>query len=204
MSTNPTSSSVTGEGQERGRLFDPGPPRVDDPAEVAPLIGTPRLRQANRAQISFRACAWNDLLPADHEARIVWHFVEGLDLSALLKRIKSVEGQPGTPPIDPRILMALWLYATLRGIGSGREVDRRCGEQGELPFQWICGGVSVNHHTLSDFRTQHVEFLDGVLTQSVAALLEQELVEMDRVAQDGMRGSYSWTLIHLGRCGFSI
>jgi transposase len=168
-------------------LFDPGPPRVDDPAEVAPLIGTPRLRQANRAQISFRACAWNDLLPADHEARIVWHFVEGLDLSALLKRIKSVEGQPGTPPIDPRILMALWLYATLRGIGSGREVDRRCGEQGELPFQWICGGVSVNHHTLSDFRTQHVEMLDTILTDSVAALLEQELVEMDRVAQDGMR-----------------
>ena len=62
----------------------------------------------------------------------------------------------------------------------------------------------MNHHTLSDLRTQHVEFLDGVLTQSVAAILEQELVEMDRVAQDGMRGSYSWTLIHLGRCGFSI
>jgi transposase len=161
-------------------------PDESQPAE-APLRGTPRLRRANRRQVQFRACAWNDLLPEGHSARIAWQFVEGVDLSPLLGQIKSVEGQPGTPPIDPRILMAFWLYATLRGVGSARELDRRCGEHGEVPFQWICGGVSVNHHTLSDFRTQHVEFLDGVLTQSVAALLEQELVEMDRVAQDGMR-----------------
>ena len=161
-------------------------PDAPGPPEARPR-GTPRLRRANRRQVEFRACAWNDLLPEGHSARIAWQFAEGLDLSPLLVRIKSVEDQPGTPPIDPRILTTLWLYATLRGVGSARELDRRCGEHGEVPFQWICGGVSVNHHTLSDFRTQHVEFLDGVLTQSVAALLEQELVEMDRVAQDGMR-----------------
>ena len=161
-------------------------PDAPGPPEARPR-GTPRLRRANRRQVKFRACAWNDLLPEGHSARIAWQFAEGLDLSPLLVRIKSVEDQPGTPPIDPRILTTLWLYATLRGVGSARELDRRCGEHGEVPFQWICGGVSVNHHTLSDFRTQHVEFLDGVLTQSVAALLEQELVEMDRVAQDGMR-----------------
>ena len=161
-------------------------PDAPGPPEARPR-GTPRLRRANRRQVEFRACAWNDLLPEGHSARIAWQFAEGLDLSPLLVRIKSVEDQPGTPPIDPRILTTLWLYATLRGVGSARELDRRCGEHGEVPFQWICGGVSVNHHTLSDFRTQHVEFLDGVLTQSVAALWEQELVEMDRVAQDGMR-----------------
>ena len=76
-------------------LFDPGPKRPDEPAENVALSGTPRLRQANRRQIEFRACAWNDLLPDDHAARVVWHFVEGLDLSPLLERIKSVEGQPG-------------------------------------------------------------------------------------------------------------
>ncbi len=181
-----TSSSSVGDDQS-GALFDAGPFRPDAVVEDALGPGTPRLRRANRRQVEFRACAWNDLLPDGHSARIVWQFVEGLDLSPLLARIKSVEGRPGTPPIDPRILTALWLYATLRGVGSARELDRRCGGHGEVPFQWICGGVSVNHHTLSDFRTQHVEFLDGVLTDSVAALLEQELVEMDRVAQDGMR-----------------
>lgn len=167
----------------QGALFDVG---EVGPPDALPA-GTPRLRQANRRQIEFRACAWNDLLPNDHDARIVWKFVEGLDLSALIQRIQSVAGEAGRPAIDPRILTALWLYATLRGVGSARELARRCGKQGEIPFQWICGGVSVNHHTLSDFRTQHVEILDRVLTDSTAALLEQELVEMDRVAQDGMR-----------------
>jgi len=174
---------------ERQRaLFDSGefrPDQIPPPDALPP--GTPRLRWANRRQVEFRACAWNDLLPDDHQARIVWNFVEGLDVSPLLERIQSVVGEAGRSAIDPRILTALWLYATLRGIGSARELDRRCGEKGEVPFQWICGGVSVNYHTLSDFRTQHAEWLDGVLTRSVAALLEQELVEMDRVAQDGMR-----------------
>ena len=169
-------------------LFDIGEFRPDQipPPEVLPP-GTPRLRWANRRQIEFRACAWNDLLPDDHQARVVWQFVEGLDVSPLLERIQSVVGEAGRSAIDPRILTALWLYATLRGVGSARELDRRCDEKGEVPFQWICGGVSVNYHTLSDFRTQHAEWLDGVLTRSVAALLEQELVDMDRVAQDGMR-----------------
>jgi transposase len=187
MSKNHVALSSSVGDDHSGTLFDAGPFRPDAVVENALRPGTPRLRRANRRQVEFRACAWNDLLPDDHAARIVWHFVEGLDLSPLLERIKSVEGRPGTPPIDPRILTALWLYATLRGVGSARELERRCGEHGEIPFQWICGGVSVNHHTLSDFRTQHVEFLDGVLTDSVAALLEQELVEMNRVAQDGMR-----------------
>jgi transposase len=182
------SETVPDSTDRQGALFDVGEvgTPVALPADALPP-GTPRLRRANRRQIEFRACAWNDLLPDDHEARIVWNFVEGLDLSPLLERIQSVAGEAGRSAIDPRILTALWLYATLRGIGSARELDRRCGERGEVPFQWICGGVSVNYHTLSDFRTQHAEWLDGVLTQSVAALLEQELVEMDRVAQDGMR-----------------
>ena len=147
--------------------------------------GTPRLRTANREQVEFRACAWNDLLPDDHEARMVWKYVEGLDLSPLRHQIKAVTGRPGHPPIDPRILMALWLYATLRGVGSARELAGRCED--DLPFQWICGGVSVNHHTLSDFRVGQVEFLDETFTRSIALLLEQELVTLDRVAQDGMK-----------------
>lgn len=190
MNDQPTVSETTIPSADRQKvLFDPGEAK---PPDAAPLPdaspGIPRLRRANRRQIEFRACSWDDLLPDDHQARTVWHFVEGLDLSPLLERIRSVEGAAGRAAIDPQIPMALWLYATLRGLGSARELDRRCDrKRGELPFQWICGGVSVNHHSLSDFRTQHVEILDRLLTESTAALLEQELVEMDRVAQDGMR-----------------
>ena len=148
-------------------------------------VGTPRLRVVERDQIEFRACCWNDLLTEDHEARIVWEYVKSLDRTPLLAAIKAVEGRPGHPPIDPRILIALWLYATLRGIGSARELARRC--ESDLPFQWICGGVSVNHHTLADFRVAHVALLDQWLTTSIAVLREQNLVTLDRVAQDGLK-----------------
>ena len=150
--------------------------------------GIPRLRQADRAQVEFRACCWNDLLPADHQACIVWQYVSQMDLSPLLAKIKSVRRNAGHPATDPRILVALWLYATLRGVGSARELNRRCSQDvGEIPFQWICGGVSLNYHTLADFRVQHGEFLDQFFTDSVAVLLQEELVTLDRVAQDGMK-----------------
>src|SRR6267142_516819 len=150
--------------------------------------GRPRLRCAERDQVQFRACSWNDLLPADHEARVVWDFAQSVDLSPLYEAIRSVERRAGHPPADPRILFALWLYATLRSVGSARELDRRCHPQtGELPFQWICGGVSVNHHTLGDFRVAHEELLDRTLTESIAVLRQEGLVTLERVAQDGMR-----------------
>ena len=81
--------------------------------------------------------------------------------------------------------MTLWLYATLRGVGSARELNRLC--EHHAAYRWICGGVSMNYHTLSDFRTQHGELLDRLLTESVAALIAEGLVTLDRVAQDGMK-----------------
>jgi transposase len=175
---------------EQRRLFSlphGGPVSDTSLTESDNAPGSPRLKVPNREQIEFRACCWNDLLPADHQARVVWAYVKQLDLSGLYQSIKAVERRPGQPPIDPAILMALWLYATLRGIGSARELARRCGPRGEIPFQWICGGVSVNYHTLSDFRTAHTELLNDLLTQSIASLLEEGLVTLDRVAQDGMK-----------------
>jgi transposase len=169
-------------------LFDRGKPRTTDSARWEAGNSRPRLRCANRQQVEFRACAWDDLIPEDHQVRIVWAYVDGLDLSPLLEAIHAVEGHAGAPPADPRILMALWLYATLRGIGSARELARRCDPQkGEVAFQWICGGVSMNHHTLSDFRVGPMELLDQLLTEGVAVLRHEGLVDLERVAQDGMR-----------------
>ena len=115
----------------------------------------------------------------------MWEYVEGLDLSALYEQIRAVEGRAGRDAIDPRILLALWLYATLDGVGSARQLARLCEDH--VAYRWICGGVSVNYHTLSDFRTAHAEFLDDLLTQSVATLMHEGLVTLQRVAQDGMR-----------------
>src|SRR6478609_5679601 len=160
------------------------PPRASDQTQEA-RVGRRRLRTAVRDQIAFQSCSLNDLLPEDHQARLVWRYVEGLDLTPLIERVQAVECGPGQAPADPRILLALWLYATLRGIGSARELNRRCTS--DVAFKWICGGVSMNYHTLADFRTAHVEFLDRLLTQSVAVLLAEDLVTLDRVAQDGVK-----------------
>lgn len=167
---------------EGSRLFDV-PPELQ---RAGPRwCGPRRLRRAIRDQIEMQTCALDDLLDEEHQARVVWDWVQGLDLSELQERIQAVEHGPGQAPADPRILMALWLYATLRGVGSARELNRLCREH--VAFRWICGGVSMNYHTLADFRTQHVELLNRLLTESVAALLSEGLVSLDRVAQDGMK-----------------
>ena len=129
--------------------------------------------------------ALEDLLETDHQARVVWDFCTGLDLQPLYDAIRSRDGGPGRAAIDPRLCVALWLYATLEGVGSARALAWLCGHH--HAFRWLCGGVSVNHHTLSDFRVDHVEVLDRLLTHSVAVLREQDLVDLNRVAHDGMR-----------------
>jgi transposase len=161
------------------------------PADSAAVLrrgtpkGAPRVQSAVRNQVELRACDLDSSLPGDHQARAVWAFVQSLELQALYAQIRAVEGSVGRAPIDPAILMSLWLYATLDGVGSARELDRLCDS--DDAYRWLCGGVGVNHHTLGDFRVEHPQWLDGQLTRSVAGLLSQGLVSMNRVAHDGMR-----------------
>lgn len=144
-----------------------------------------RVKRPERFQIAWQPLALDHLLPADHRARLVWAYVDSLDLSPLYAKIQAVEGGPGRDPVDPAILMSLWMFATIEGVSSAREVDRLCKHH--LAYLWICGGVGVNYHLLSDFRTDHGEFLDELLTSSVATLIHQGLVTLEVVAQDGMR-----------------
>ena len=160
-------------------------PSPEAPRPQPDVKAAPRVQQPDRSQVELRPVDLEGLLPADHRARVVWEFVEGLDLTPLYGEIKAVEGHAGRPAIDPAILMALWLYATVESVGSARALARLCEEHDA--YRWICGGVSVNHHTLADFRVEHVEDLDRVLTTSVATLMAEGLVTLTRVAQDGVR-----------------
>jgi transposase len=127
----------------------------------------------------------DDLLEADHPARAVWRFVLGLDLSELCDRIRARGSDAGRPAIDPRVLVALWLYATLAGVRSARALADLCVRHDA--YRWLAGGIAVNYHTLSDFRVDHLDFLQHMLDHSVKVLRQQGLVDLDRVAQDGMR-----------------
>ena len=165
----------------------PLPAPVERPAQPGAPVARPipRVVLPNRAQVELRPVNLEALLPEDHPARAVWEFVAGLDLGPLYEEVESVEGHAGRPATDPRIHMALWLYATVEGVGSARAIERLTHQHDA--YRWICGGVQVNHHSLADFRVKHVEFLDSVLTGSVATLMAEGLVSLNRVAQDGIR-----------------
>ena len=146
---------------------------------------TARVKRPHRLQVEMHFLSLDQMLPQDHRARMVWHFVEQLDLEPLYELIQVSDNQAGRSAIAPDILVALWLQATLDGIGSARELARRC--ETDIPYLWICGNVSVNYHTLSDFRVQHGEFLEQLLVDGVASLIERGLVPLETIAQDGMR-----------------
>jgi transposase len=133
----------------------------------------------------MRTLSLDQMLSPDHVARVVWEAVKDLDVTPLLVDVRSTEHHAGNPVIDPHVLIALWLLATIQGVGSGRDIERRCSEH--MAYRWLCGDEPVNYHTLNDFRTGHVAFLDTLLTTRVAGLLHQGLIVLDRVAQDGMR-----------------
>jgi len=155
-------------------------PNAADPQRDA----RPRLHSPDRQQL-LSPLTIDELLEADHPARAVWSYVEGLDLAPLYDRIRARGSLAGRPAIDPRLLVALWLYATLSGFSSARELADLCLRHDA--FRWLTGGVSVNYHTLADFRTDHPEFTEQLLTQSVEVLRQRGLIDLGRVAQDGMR-----------------
>ena len=161
-----------------------GPPPT--PAAPTPRPkGKPRLRAVERHQAEMRCASLDQLLPPEHNARVVWDYVAALDITPLLQDIRAVDGAAGRDANDPRVLLALWLFATTQGVGSARALDRLCQEH--LAYQWLCGGMTVNYHSLSDFRCAHVDYLDQLLTDGVGTLLHEGLIELQRVAQDGLR-----------------
>jgi transposase len=143
------------------------------------------MREPMRDQVELRAVDIDSLIGQDHLARVVWAYVLALDLSELEARIKAREHTPGHPPASPRLLLALWIYATSQSVGSARALARLC--ESHDAYRWLCGGVSVNHHQLSDFRVGCADLLDRLLAEHVAALAKAGLIDLAELAQDGVR-----------------
>jgi len=144
-----------------------------------------RFIQADRSQTRWDFVDLDVLIASDHRARIVMSFVESLELSPLYAAIKAREGEPGRPPSDPAVLLALWLYATIEGVGSARQLERLA--QHDPAYRWLAGGVPLNYHGLADFRVAHVEVLDRLLTESVTALIAEGVVSLAEIAVDGTK-----------------
>ena len=166
-------------------LFDDAAVPSSPSGTAARSADPPRLRLANRGQVEWRSVDLDSMLRDDHEARAMWSAVEKLDLSRFYDAITARGSAPGRGATDPKILVCLWLYATSDGVSSARELTDLCQEHDA--YRWICGGVSVNHHTLADFRVDHGAGVDELMTQVLAVMIKANLVTLYRVAQDGTK-----------------
>lgn len=160
-------------------------PEMTNPSSCVVGPGRPRLREPRRDEIVLRPVDLDSLIGDDHPVRLYWDYVCKLDLSELENAIKSREGRPGHPAASPQLLLSLWLYGTSEGVGSARALAELCDNHDA--YRWLCGGVSMNYHTLSDFRTGHGAVLDRLLTENVAALAAEGLINLSAISHDGMR-----------------
>jgi transposase len=144
-----------------------------------------RVLRPVRNQVEMMLRDLDSLVADDHPARAIWEALQRLDLSSFYAKIKATLDRPGHPATDPAVLLALWLYATSEGVSSSRDLEELCEKHDA--YRWLCGGVSMNYHTLSDFRTAHPAELDRVMTEILALLLSAGMVTLTRVAQDGVR-----------------
>lgn len=152
---------------------------------VGAAMSKPRVTEPERMQGVIHFEAPDDLLEAEHPARVLWKALGRLDLAAFLSNARSFEGDVGRPTHSPRMMLTLWTYAISQGIGSAREIERRTRR--DKAFQWIVGDVAVGHHALSRFRVGHQKALDKLMTDILGALMHKGVLSLRLVAQDGVR-----------------
>jgi transposase len=155
---------------------------LQSPPEQKPK---PRVKPINRQQLLLRAVEVEQLVPEDHEVRAIWELVGQLDLSPYYQQIRAVEGVAGREPVDPQLLISLWIYSYKEGVSSAREIARWC--EYHPAYQWLTGMQVINHHTLSDFRVDHQQALDELFAEVLGLLSAEGLISLERVMHDGTK-----------------
>lgn len=165
------------------------PVLVDLPAQPtqprSTAAGEAKLRTVDRQQTTMAVVYVEELIPSDHKARAVWELVGHMDLSRFRQALRTAQGCAGRPAWDPQLLISLWVYAYSEGISSAREIERLM--EWEPGMQWLGGLLTVNHHTLSDFRVEHKAALDELFAQLLALLETEGLVSLEQVMHDGTK-----------------
>jgi transposase len=165
-------------------------PGMEDVTRTRPEEGpqsepAPRLKPINRKQLLLRPIDVERLVPDDHEVRAIWEFTGHLDLTTYYQTIHAVEGRAGCTAFDPRLLVAIWIYAYSKGIGSAREISRCC--EYDPAYQWLTGMEPINHHTLADFRSSHKDSLDQLFVQVLGIMSAEGLITLERIMHDGTK-----------------
>jgi len=163
------------------------PPASSPTPTSAPLPAKPKLRlkQVDRQQIRLEVVDTDRLVGQDHEVRAIVDLLGRLDLSRYYQGIKAVQGRAGRDHSDPQVLIALWIYASVRGVREGRALAEWC--KYEPGCRWLLGLGTVNHTTLSEFVTERTTALHDLFVQVVHVLMAQGAVQLERVAHDGTK-----------------
>jgi transposase len=144
-----------------------------------------RVKRVDRQQTCWRVIDPEQLVEQDHPVRAIWDLLESMDLSRFYEGIRAVEGRAGRDPCDPRVMIALWLYALSRGVREARTLD--AWSQYEPGCQWLLGLGRINYHTLSDFVAERAAALDDLFVQVLHVLMEAGAADLERVAHDGTK-----------------
>lgn len=144
-----------------------------------------KIAEPVRGQIEVKWSAVDGDLPAEHLARTLDAVVGSLDLAPFLACAKSTEGVAGRPILSPRMMLVLWLYAIIDGVGSAMAIERLT--TAHIAYRWIVGDLRPSHDVISRFRVHQGEAFSAVLSEVLARLLEAGLLDLDVVGQDGTR-----------------
>jgi transposase len=123
----------------------------------------------------------DDCLPADHLARFIVAIVAMLDLSAFYAYYAAAGGEA----IDPKVLLALLLYAYATGVFSSRQIEQATYEI--IPFRFIAGRLHPDHSTLAWFRKQFLAEIKLVFAQVLLIAHELGYLKLGNVSLDGSR-----------------
>ncbi|MFP2958706.1 transposase, partial [Myxococcus sp. 1LA] len=124
-----------------------------------------------------------DWLPEHHLARFVLEVVEELDLGPIYE---SYEKQlRGYPPYEPKMMVALLLYAYCTGVTSSRKIERKTQE--DVAFRVLAANQSPDHSRISEFRRRHGAHFESLFVQMLKLCARAGLVKLGHVALDGTK-----------------
>ncbi|MBT2514334.1 transposase [Arthrobacter sp. ISL-30] len=122
-------------------------------------------------------------LPPDHLAWFLIDTIEALDTTGLEKSRKV--GGAGAAGYDPRMLLALLMYAYCRGVRSSRQIERLCST--DVAFRVLCAQDGPDHCTIARFRSDCQDAFEDLFAQVLLVAARAGLARFGTVAIDGTK-----------------
>ncbi len=126
----------------------------------------------------------HEWLPQDHLAWFVLDTVEALDTTGL-ERATRRRGGAGAAGYDPRMLLALMVYAYCQGVRSSRQIERMCTT--DVAFRVLCAQDGPDHTTIARFRAEAREVFSDLFSQVLMVAGRAGLCRFGTVAIDGTK-----------------